>query len=944
MNAWWFTRLDIERMPGCDRFTLDGLSSGINIISGPNASGKSTTARAITGLLWPSKAGSEDEATASFYLDGCECRVVLHKRRGSYIIGGTEEASCPHTVPEERMQAYTLALPDLINSDNAEFARAIHQAASGGYDLDSAAAALQYRSDPYKPTNHKNELKKHSDTVETIRKAEGELNNRESSLERLRARRAQADMAISQLKILNEALECAARSAEMLDAEAALDRFDARMDNLLPNDAETLQRLKTQHAELFKKKSEAVDAFHSARRQLNSCALPIGGVPGSHINELNSHHAEWQRLAMQLKQEQSNLASVEGRQRNALQSIADEIDESRLSSIVDSPEVVQELLDYAQEATQLNADYDAQSAVKSWVGDTDTSTNLYKARDALFLLMQWLSRPESTTRQHGIHWLVASACGGAACLGVALALLVNPGLCVISLISVAIMLIFLMRRGSSKPGERESIKLSFTELPVQGPKTWTEDSVRERITELQTLCTKLERFTYWQSLDPKLRELDECKKALDQRARDLLARFGIAPSIDRVDLIIFAEAINRWLAAGDEAEGQRERCKRIEQDAFTCKNAINEILARYNIDPADNPAAALATIRDLDQRKQAFDKARSDIRRAVAVIGEARKGIFRSDTERDAFYNRIGTVVDDEVTVTNLLTDLAAFTTAKETLRNRQAVLASCERRLSDTASLFSDAAIDWYQSNTNSASDNISQIISLLRISPASDIQSQIDNLQIIANQRSDAHDAILKIETEVEMERQSCDLANAISDLETCRDVLRNERSKGYAAAAGWALADYVKREAERASLPAVFNRAGELFAEITNNDYKLDFDHRKVAFRAVDTRRNRSLTLDELSSGTRIQLLLAVRVAFVEQQEQGVKLPIILDETLATSDDDRADKIIQAVTALTRTGRQVFYFTAQPHEVEKWRSHLSECGAGFHCADMSEIRQLN
>ena len=45
----WFERLELERLPGLERggFTLDGLSPGVNVIHGPNGSGKTTTARAI---------------------------------------------------------------------------------------------------------------------------------------------------------------------------------------------------------------------------------------------------------------------------------------------------------------------------------------------------------------------------------------------------------------------------------------------------------------------------------------------------------------------------------------------------------------------------------------------------------------------------------------------------------------------------------------------------------------------------------------------------------------------------------------------------------------------------------------------------------------------------------------------------------------------------------
>src|SRR5690606_37194719 len=97
--------------------------------------------------------------------------------------------------------------------------------------------------------------------------------------------------------------------------------------------------------------------------------------------------------------------------------------------------------------------------------------------------------------------------------------------------------------------------------------------------------------------------------------------------------------------------------------------------------------------------------------------------------------------------------------------------------------------------------------------------------------------------------------------------------------------------------------------------------------TAFDEVDRLERR---LEELSSGTRVQLLLAVRVAFVEQQEQGVMLPLLLDEVLGNSDDERARAIMAAAVELAREGRQVFYFTAQADEVVRWGALAAERSA--------------
>ncbi|UHQ96232.1 ATP-binding protein [Natrinema halophilum] len=144
---------------------------------------------------------------------------------------------------------------------------------------------------------------------------------------------------------------------------------------------------------------------------------------------------------------------------------------------------------------------------------------------------------------------------------------------------------------------------------------------------------------------------------------------------------------------------------------------------------------------------------------------------------------------------------------------------------------------------------------------------------------------------------------------------------------------------------SRPDVFERAREILATITRGRYRLDFNESVAEFYAFDESKQKGLALNELSSGTRVQVLLAVRIAFVEQQEQGVRIPILLDETLANTDDRRAKTIIESTIELARNGRQVFYFTAQGDEVAKWTAALeSTNGVAHEIVDLATVRDVD
>ena len=71
-------------------------------------------------------------------------------------------------------------------------------------------------------------------------------------------------------------------------------------------------------------------------------------------------------------------------------------------------------------------------------------------------------------------------------------------------------------------------------------------------------------------------------------------------------------------------------------------------------------------------------------------------------------------------------------------------------------------------------------------------------------------------------------------------------------------------LKKKTQEHSSSKVFKRANELFNKITRGHYELILDDKEGAsFRAKDTILNQGQPLDHLSSGTRIQLLIAVRL---------------------------------------------------------------------------------
>ncbi len=144
--------LHIREMPGFPGGLepFRGLSPHVNIVAGPNASGKSSAARLIQQLVW-----RRDTSALS-----AESRIraggedwVIHLNRGKDIVqsGGQDRELGP--IPAyESASRYMLALHDLVKAEDRELAREMPREAVGGYDIGKAGEILGYSAN-VRPAN-----------------------------------------------------------------------------------------------------------------------------------------------------------------------------------------------------------------------------------------------------------------------------------------------------------------------------------------------------------------------------------------------------------------------------------------------------------------------------------------------------------------------------------------------------------------------------------------------------------------------------------------------------------------------------------------------------------------------------------------------------------------------------------------------------------------------
>ncbi|MDZ7855571.1 ATP-binding protein [Sphaerotilus sp.] len=130
------------------------------------------------------------------------------------------------------------------------------------------------------------------------------------------------------------------------------------------------------------------------------------------------------------------------------------------------------------------------------------------------------------------------------------------------------------------------------------------------------------------------------------------------------------------------------------------------------------------------------------------------------------------------------------------------------------------------------------------------------------------------------------------------------------------------------ERAQGP-MLRAASGYFSVMTGGDFdRLQSepdadDHRPVL--QVRRRDGRTLGVEGLSEGTRDQLYLALRLAALQlHRARGIDLPLVLDDVLMTSDDDRAVYMLRMLADFAQGG-QVLVFTHHRHLLELARRSL-------------------
>lgn len=927
-----FEELQVRRAPGFDAegFRLRELSPGINIIHGPNGSGKSTTARSVARLLWPKSVGeSRESLRGRFRLGEEEWIAEVDGSRVRYWRNGVE-ASAPHLPPGEGHQRYHLSLHDLLRERDSSFAAVIARESAGGFDVRASGAKLEPRA----PTSRRNALNealnRAREEYDAAVARHRELRAKERELAELRSQFREADAAQRRMGLLEAALEHAQAREREAVTRAALARFPAAMEHVAGDEFEQLCRLRDSLRRNEEARRDAEKAAEHSRMRMAELALPDEALREDLVPALEEDFARLETALREVERASAAHARALARRDAEAQRLGAFADPERLSAV--DLAGISNVAEFARRVNALASRRNALESQLRLLNGSPLDQDAARVDEGIRLLRCWLREPPPAapeTKRSGWKRMAGGAAAVALVgVGAILALGLHPPYLAILLLGLTLLMAIFWPSASPPAGAdaREVHRREYEKLGLGGPASWDPRGVETLLTKLEERGLAARQAVIQQArrreLEEDLAGLAAAEREIEEERVRIVSRLGVVPpDTAPIELAWITEAISRWQAAHAEVVAEEAVLRAAEERAGEIEDSLRTRLEPLGYHPLTTVGELSTAIRALQERRQTLRSENERLRNAEATLRRLAEERRTREEEIQRLFDSLGLEAGSDETVRVWCEQRPHYRQAYDAHRRAESVVEAARVRLEGlgvTAEVMSR---------------------------PAHELRAEIELEAQRASRRDQLASEITATETLINDAKRSHSVEEALERVQRAEEDLRRAREKEARSAIAEALIDALERATRDQHLPAVFRRARELFSRITHARYELRLrQEREPEFTAFDRIDRQERRLEELSSGTRVQLLLSVRVAFVEQQEQGVRLPLLLDEVLGNSDDERARAIMEAAVELAREGRQIFYFTAQGDEVARWRGIASEgllAGIEFREIDLAEVR---
>lgn len=923
-------RLQINSMPGIHDGYEVTFQDGLTVVEGPNEAGKSTLARAVRALLWPETRSSSYVSVSAVFEDP---EGLLNVEREGPRVRWTRdgEEMAPPAIPDEHLaHSFFIGAEELVDIQTLEgkdVAAAIRKQMAGGFDLEAVR-------DLFPDLARSRAGRKATDAYNAAdRKAREEEGRQESiaqeaeQLEALRAKVLQSRGAQRERGFVQAAVRLATKQGALEVQRAQLAELPTGLANLSSDALERLdQRLEEQEGKHRQKVKLGRD-LERVQREASDCNLahPVEAHTLAVLDDKASILREIQR---KLEAATLNYAKSVTAHSNARQAVGGR--EGVDLDIGDGSEWFELLRQRAEVESERRSTENLLKHLDQRCAPPEHPRD--DLEEGVRNLRLWLRaglRSASDTGADPSAFKKSCAWLATLALLIAVALAVvgsSYGFAALGL-GVGLLIPAIFPRARAVVDESGGLRpRAQTEYPktLDPPTAWEEQAVLECLRGLsQGLATWItyEEFERERSsLRNRLQGLEESALKQDEERQKLAQRMGADADLPHAELMTLARGLDRLaqaeLTLADATSESEQLQARVDKQLASLGQALE---TEGEPAPEEVPAAKPAVER-LKQRSESL---------ARALEGEERIG---RDMER---------VAEDAQNITGYIAEIYASAGLELGDRSGLAHLATNVLPVyveTSAACRSLESSVAEAQGELLGAPPEISQMT-------PEDLDDHAAILEARSETFEDLHQQVAEISERVKLTKSADSQQELLGQRRDALESLSGCHEDSLDHLTGRFLMGRVTDRHKRDHEPRVLQLARKMFAKFTHQNYELEVARGTGgSFKARDNRRGVSLSPAQLSTGTRTQLLLAARLAFVEVNQAESPLPIFMDEALDHSDAGRFSAIATSMGEATHDGRQIIYLTNDTTDAVLMERALVASGhTAPHRIDLGQVRGI-
>ena len=924
----------IYKMPGFQDGIreIEKMGRRMTIIFGPNASGKSSLSNALQRILWQDKdKDTRLHAKVERGTESYDVTVHAEKREWTDNRGARVDMQA---APAQHRKHYRFALEEVILAQDADIAQEIIRQSAGGYDIDAALKAedLIYLK-PSKPNSGLSDLLTSMKAVKDEEERQDKLKTEMSTLGDIDRRLSEIDDAARRVEWIRDLEDYLEKSALHETTQTRLNQFDTRLQNMYDNDhanAETLRRELQDYRQQIEHKEEEI---YRVQQALDDSPIPRDGWPDARILELELHAGTLERMEDGIRTLQQSRDAALQSERRLAESIDAEAGIALQPAILAEPSREQyasfrsQLEIHLQRTNTLDAQERQLERLQEELNGLPVAAQGVEALgQAVAALREWLSvaRRQVGIPMTGIILSILLAIFGGITVILKRSYFQEGLLLLAAALGLMLFLLWRMRDTGGTDPQRDQCLERYRRAGFA-----TGNPVDEA-----WVSAELERLLRLLAAQDRHRELSTLIRAAEtaiQRTKDQLAQtaqaiddfrvaFAYLPPLMAPDtppdyLLRCLDMIAEWRKAHLETMQRSSELATAQQQ---WQDGLQQMQAVYLEPdesgepwthgypmPARNDAAAWrAHVEDMKKLQSEWQQNRTRLGHATDLRDQQSNELQHREKRLQEIYDRIGIEEEHSLTLQQLAASLQDFRESMDTDRNAKAACETAEQHLRTYGCYDSSFASDGARKRQELAEER-------------ERLQQKINERDTLVNQKA-------TIKAEADRATRGHDLEGLVLNQDMHLEHLDAQYEKHMDSIVASAIAEVLKERNRTVHQPEILKNASAWLTRFTGGRYRLEVDDQSKppVFHAQDTEKMTWHRLDTLSTGTKMQLIMAARLAYVEHIEQGlVRYPLFADEVLATSDPERARAIMEAFLEIAKSGRQVFVFTADTDEVARW-----------------------